>query len=294
MEKASLIDILPPCPELGAQDDPSISCAYPSYQNTCFHCQKLATPSLETQTKFCLTSDYDACPVRALPADQDFPAQMRFKPIAAPRSNTQAIMIMAVALILGLVIWVGWNPIGQLILPPPTSRINLVLASHPTKTPEPSATPILPTTTRRPRPTVTSTITPTATITIQPTTITRALDLPYSVGQTRFVIHRILSGETLERLARKYNTTEAIIRNINKVLPSPLWAGSVIIISPGMQSIDPALPTFEPYQVPDAAIMLADLAKRLNVEPALLKYYTGCNDPCRFAAREWLVIPRLR
>jgi hypothetical protein len=140
--------------------------------------------------------------------------------------------------------------------------------------------------------TITATATPTSSTTLVP--ITRGLDLPFNVGDNRFLIHRVLAGETLEALARKYNTSEDVIRGINFFVPRPFWKDVIILISPGMQSVDPALPAFEPYKVPDADIALADLAVRLKVDPELLRYYTVCADPCRFDNDDWLIIPRLR
>jgi hypothetical protein len=159
-----------------------------------------------------------------------------------------------------------------------------------------TATPTLPKNTRRPTPTLTSTITTTPTITVTSTAVpvTRGLDVPFSVGADKFVIHRILDGESLELIARKYTTTVSVIRKINVFMPVPLWAGSVILISPGMQAVNPSLPAFEPYHVPDAVITLAELALRLKVDEDLLKYYTACADPCRFDKNDLLIIPRLR
>lgn len=294
MEKAKLQTLSHPCPELGAQEDLSISCTYPSIQNTCFHCQKLAKPSLAHQTEFCLQQAYVNCPVYALPVEMAFPAQFRHIPEDAPRRTAQTMLIFVLVAALGLLLWLEWGAVARFLQAPPTPAINAAMLQRPTHMPVLNATPTLPKNTRRPRPTLTSTVTATVTVTSTSLTVTRGLDVPFSVGDDKFIIHRILEGESLELIARKYTTTESVIRKINVFVPTPVWAGSVILISPGMQAVNPALPAFEPYQVPDAAITLAELALRLKVDPALLQYYTLCANPCRFDANDWLIIPRLR
>ena len=105
-----------------------------------------------------------------------------------------------------------------------------------------------------------------------------ALEVPINVGDHKFLIHRVGVGETFEILAKNYTTTPDVIRSLNYSMRSSLWANSLIVISPGLQTVDLALPAFKTYQVSKQGIMIDELAGKLTVDPALLRLYNGCDD----------------
>ena len=297
------------CPDLGAYGDAGISCTYVSTENTCFHCQNPEIPALAHQESFCLTAAYLACPVWAMARGQKFPAELRYEPLPdqADDHRTRQTWVMALLicfLILGL--WLGWKPLMQFarigtlpeFAPSPTSLLShsasgMILTL--TANSAPTASPVHPTNTRLPRPTLTSTPSPTlaASATIGRIEL-HLLDLPFNINTTSYLLHRVLAGETLEGLARKYSTSLDVIQKANLFITTPLWVGNVLVILPGTQTVDPAMPAFEPYQVPDAMIDLAALSTRLKVDPQLLQVYTDCQDSCQFDKGDWLMIPRLR
>ena len=118
-----------------------------------------------------------------------------------------------------------------------------------------------------------------------------ALEVSINVDDHKFLIHRVGVGETFEILAKTYTTTPEVIRSINYSMKPSLWANSVIVISPGLQTVDPALPAFKTYQVTKQGIMIDELAEKLTVDPALLRLYNACDDNCRLAVGDWLIIP---
>ncbi len=301
-EKPALPYITTYCPKLGSQADVFSLYAYPSALNSCFQCRKPVTPNFTHQETFCLAVDHSICPVYGLPANKGFPARLRYKPPVDLGPIWQAAFTAALILALAGLVWLGWKPLARFVQAPELTRqaassaLPLFPLPAPSQTLLPSTTPVFPTATQRPSPTPTITITVTAiaSATATSTQVMHVLDIPFSVGPTRFLLHRMLAGESLDGLALKYASSLEVLRKVNMYIPSPMIIGHVIVITPGLKVVDPALPAFEPYVIPDVVITLESLASRLKVDPVLLKYYTVCTDPCRFFAGEWLIIPRLR
>ena len=179
-------------------------------------------------------------------------------------------------LLLGMV---GFQFFRQYVITPPMMTPSQTI---PTAIP-PSATIILPTNSPAP----TSTFVPTTTIVPQ----VHALEVPINVGDHKFLIHRVGAGETFEILAKTYTTTPEVIRSLNYSMKPSLWANSVIVISPGLQTVDLALPAFKTYQVTAQAITIDELAGKLTIDPVLLRLYNACNDNCRLSAGDWLILP---
>ena len=145
-----------------------------------------------------------------------------------------------------------------------------------------------PTATRTSTPTLTATRTSTPTLTAKLYT----LEVPFKVDNIGYVLHKVKSGESLTFLTDQYQTSVEAISALNYVLPVPLWEDWVVVVSPGVKSAV-GLPSFETYQVVDAGISIEELAKRLNVDPTMLKHYNLCDTVCHLKVGDWLVIPHI-
>jgi len=120
-----------------------------------------------------------------------------------------------------------------------------------------------------------------------------ALEIPIPVGERQFLLHRVTEGENFEVLEKNYDTLTDVILAINDSISSPLWVDSVIVILPGVKTLDPQLPVFQPHQV-TGELSIEQLALELNVDLDLLKYYNNCPDVCLLSAGDWLIVPRPR
>ncbi len=167
----------------------------------------------------------------------------------------------------------------------PTSTATRTSTSTPTATR--TSTPTL-TATRTSTPTLTATRTSTPTLTAKLYT----LEVPFKVDNIGYVLHKVKSGESLTFLTDQYQTSVEAISALNYVLPVPLWEDWVVVVSPGVKSAV-GLPSFETYQVVDAGISIEELAKRLNVDPTMLKHYNLCDTVCHLKVGDWLVIPHI-
>jgi hypothetical protein len=120
----------------------------------------------------------------------------------------------------------------------------------------------------------------------------RVLDVPFQVGEHSFLIHQVREGENFETLEVHYDTTSDVILALNDSLSSPLWANSVIVISPGLRSVDLTVPAFQSYQITDDEAALDELARLLDTDADLLRYYNNCQNDCQFGVGDWIIIPR--
>jgi hypothetical protein len=289
MKNSSQQNFSQPCPQLGVYDDPRTSFDYPSLENMCFHCRKPATPLLTHQGEFCLTSANETCPVHELPSNQPFPLMLRMVYKAHSFSIRQFLLFIVLVFGVAFWAWVGWESLFQ----PKHTQNSLVLSTIANKVPVmPSEIPLPPRTKTFVLPSPTLIFEPTLTETKK--TAVRKLDVPFKIGDNYFVIHRILAGETIEQVAIKFSTSTESIEKINFLPVTSLWVDRLILIMLETEVVGPALPAFEPYQVPDPEISLVDLAKRFEIEPYQLKYYNVCRNPCLFFVGDWLIIPRSR
>jgi len=232
------------------------------------------------QETYCLGASHADCPVYQQAGKKPLPPEFR-----AGESQrvyhfglTRTLLVLFIGIL--LIGMVGFQFFRQYVVIPPKMTPSQTI---PTSIP-PSATIII-TPTSSPAPT--STFVPTTTIVPQ----VHALEVPINVGDHKFLIHRVGGGETFEILAKTYTTTPEVIRSLNYSMKSSLWANSLIVISPGLQMVDPALPAFKTYQVTTQGISIDELAGKLTVDPTLLRLYNACDDNCRLAVGDWLIIP---
>lgn len=64
------------CLHLGRRDDPSTLFNYPSVGNYCHHVHPLAPPNEEHQAQYCLSGQYQKCPVYQTPAGKHLPPSL--------------------------------------------------------------------------------------------------------------------------------------------------------------------------------------------------------------------------
>jgi hypothetical protein len=115
--------------------------------------------------------------------------------------------------------------------------------------------------------------------------------VPVSVADHEYLIHLAMDSEGFDYLAKTYKTSVDVIRAINYLLPPAIWVNLPIVVSPGMTSVDPALPALQAYKVVDQEISVEDLAAKLQVDVSLFKLYTACPDGCNFSQGDWVIVP---
>lgn len=286
METSDLFPSQPVCPSLGMKDDPRTSFRYPTLGNYCCYCQPPATPHLEHQAAYCFHAAYKDCPVHQQPADQPLPAQFR----ARIKTHARPVMrwvLVSIGILLLLI--VGWQTLSSRfrVTESPVAGVpagpTVAVAVTQTALPAPSPTSIPPSQTPVPQ----NTPLPTA----LPANV-RVLDVPFQVGDHSFLIHQVREGENFETLEFHYDTTSDVLLALNDSLSSPLWANSVILISPGLKLVDTTLPAFQPHHVTDDEVSMDELARFLDTDVDLLRYYNNCLNDCQFGAGDWIIVPR--
>jgi hypothetical protein len=293
IEKSDAFYPAPMCPDLGMRDDPGTSFRYPTLANYCRHCRPCAIPLLEHQENYCIQAAYQDCPVFRQPAGRALPSHFKAR---VSSLNTPARRLVIVVLALLLLQFAGWkvlrseaaSPSEQLpafashIIPVSGSETRVPAATAPEG---PAMTPGLPVGTP-----------------FQPDALQQAafhsqahvLEIPFQAGGYHFLMHRVHAGESLAVLEVTYVTTSEVIRALNDPLALPITADRVILIAPGLQVVDPGLPAFELYEVTDEGFGIGELARKLDADAALLKEYNDCAGACRFAAGDWVIVPRHR
>jgi hypothetical protein len=105
-----------------------------------------------------------------------------------------------------------------------------------------------------------------------------ALDVPFG-KDSKFVVHRVVSGENLTLYAGQYHTSTNAILAVNYHLPMPVWEDWIIIIPVNTLDVS-AVPPFEPYQAIGTSISLGELAKQLNTDPQSLYKHNAFEGAC--------------
>lgn len=273
--------------------DPGTSFRYPTLGNYCGHAQPPAAPIQSHQEVYCFGDSSTDCPIYQQSPGRPFPVHLRAKGTSHRKPVARSYLLATAAL---LMISAGWwifnsspawllnqDSPSAVALIPVTSSSMTPIPSKVTPSEAPTKTPIAPTRT----PPRTPTVTPTSP---QPT---HTLEFPFKVGEQTYLLHRVREGENFEVLEETYVTSAGAILALNYSLSSPLWVNSVIVISPGLQVVDPKLPAFRPYEVTDKKISIDELAQQLYVNSDLLRYYNNCSDNCRLSAGDWLMVPFL-
>ncbi|HOE69597.1 MAG TPA: LysM peptidoglycan-binding domain-containing protein [Brevefilum sp.] len=287
------------CPHLGLKSDPTTSFSFPSKGNVCFHAKGRPTPKLCFQRSTCLTDQHLNCPIFSSPTGVRLPANL--KAPKEKKENNQKIILWAILtpiLISSIFLTYTYrlqlfNQIDRMLVP---AWKNTQQALPPTFPPSPTLVVV-------PRLTITPTVTGTATPTSEPTqtlipsltqTPTRGpvvLELGTPIGkQGKFVIIRVLEGESIGQFAGRYNTTEEAIRAINYKLPSVLYPDWLLVV-PLDFSDTTGLPSFQPIQVTTDGITLLELAQLLNMEAEEISRYNNMGPGHPLQQGEWILIP---
>jgi hypothetical protein len=104
----------------------------------------------------------------------------------------------------------------------------------------------------------------------------------------------VTSGENYEILARNYKTTVEVLLSLNYQAPSPLWVKSTLVIAPGLQTIDPVLPSFQTYQVIEKSTSVEMLAQKYSADLEVMKAFNSCPSNCDLVFGDWVLIPHPR
>jgi len=279
------------CQYVGSKYDPATPFAYPSLTNHCFNCQVPAVPSLEHQGAFCLTLNHTDCPVFTQPETKPFPKNImaaNMQDLPGRRPIWQFIVLAAGIFLAGFVFWLGFQSFSAEQIPAIQPSIPRATSSSLTPSLMPTKVSLTPPLTNTPTPTPSPE--PSPTTTEFPPQI-HALDVPVLVGEQSILLHRIREGEQIVSLLKDYQTTIEVLQAINHLPLQPLFLDQVIIIAPGLQVVDPNLPSFEPYQVTDKEISIENLAGKLGVDLPKLKYYNRCSNACPQVKGNWLLLP---
>jgi len=283
-----LSDGLEYCPHLGLQEDGSTCLAYPSKWNFCHKVDPIAPPKLEHQQSRCLNASHKECSVYLSPSGNKMPRELRHRRKNAQKVVNYGIKILVVGGIIGVLIFAFiyraqiTTEISQLFMPPWQKTQMVTTPITPTQTPTTS-----PTTTMTPTESATNTPSPTVTL----TRTAPVLQLETPIGdEVKFVIHRVLPGETLEQYTREYNTSVESIQASNVALSQVLWVDRLIVIPVDNENVTGQI-AFEPYQVKVRAISVEKLAEELQVNVESLRFYNNLWPGYILDRGDWLLLP---
>jgi len=282
------------CPHLGLKDDAATSLAYPSAWNHCHQAHPNAIASLDHQRTHCLTAAHTACPLFLATGDIPMPDELRSHLEADQMSRKVWMRVPVLAILVVVVGVIIWQVIARGLFSPPSqdgggaSAATQTALSVPLGATDPTLTPLVEDAPLPPTPTFTPTQIASPIPTTQPV-LNLALEVPLGLGQ-RFMIHRVMEGESLELFARRYATTIEAIQAVNYYLPSPLLVNWTVVIP--LESIDvQGLPAFQPIMVV-GDMTVEEFARSNSVDVATLSYFNALEASYRLARGDWLLIPR--
>lgn len=281
------------CPFLGMIGDRSTSLAYPSERNLCHKSRSLDAPKLEHQRTHCLPGEYHLCPVSTGKPVTHLPEDLRLQD-QMPRQEKWFYWLI-------LILVVGVITVGGVILIFQFNTNNNALPRQGSNTTIPEEN--IPDKPRRPTPSLTRTVhatsypaTSTIVLATTPPQATKTESgaihgLDELIGSAyRFVIHRMLPGETLFALATQYHTSADAIKKVNYNMPDPIWVDWPVVIPVDTSDVS-GLPTFEAFEELEDDVSIEELADLLNLDVASLLFYNGLEPGYILSSWEWILIP---
>jgi hypothetical protein len=302
------------CPYLGLHDDQRTSLAYPSAWNYCFRARPSASVSISHQIAACLSPEYIHCPVYLAVQDGTLPANLRGSSSAPTRHRKSArrklrrmawsvviIILLIMAFILGQRFFPSYfeswfSPNTTSSLATTTVRADSTNYAQIGTIPSHTATGSPPQASFTATPVPLKTGTPTHAISLTKPGFTPiikrcgyTLDTPFG-ADVKFTLHQIASGENLDKLTVRYQTTVDAIRAVNFSLPIPIWENSILVIPIGVSDVT-GVPSFEPYRADGTIFSLEELALKLSADAQALLKYNAFSDSCTIF-KGWLIVPR--
>lgn len=276
------------CPYLGLKDDPLTYSAYPSQGNYCHRARQPRAVNLSYQRSQCFTVDYEICPVYAEEWRGKLPAEIRPERKSSKVSRRRLILILVGVILLGTLgaMELGWLPY-QIEWTSPTPTIKYAVVLPPTETAVPSPT-LLSSPTSPPETLIEEmTLTPSPFPTTGP-----ALETPFGPAG-RYLIHTVIEGESFKYLENYYNTSEAVIKATNILIPgTSLWPETKLVILPGVN--DPEdLPLFKVIYI-DQPTELSVLSREVEISSEVLREYNSLGEGDLIQPGRWLIIPQNR
>jgi hypothetical protein len=278
------------CPFLGVSDDPGTALSYPSVSNYCHHAMPIEPVRRTHQANFCLGGTYEKCRVFKTEGKQPLPPEIRESGYRTSRRIPRFLLLSSLVVILVFAFFIidsrgsnllnshqneedlNFQALQTITQIAQSTQTGIARTSAPSSTPEPSPTPTeLPAT---PSPT-----------SFPP----HQLEIPFGFNP-RFVIHKVLAGESYMRFMQDYNTTREAIVAVNYGSDSFLWEDSILIIPIDVTDAT-GLPSFTAYQVNEPNITVEKLAIDQGADLSLLVRYNDLPAGYLFSVGEWVLIP---
>lgn len=295
------------CPYLGLHDDPSTALAYPSSWNYCYHATPAAPVAASHQAEVCLCPLHGNCVVYLTGKTDPLPASLRGKASRRQRyyfskKSDRRILFLPLAAILLLVVLFLMlrSPLLRedrriLSLPGVSALLPLVTTQGRTPAgiaPVASQMPVTASSTPDAAPDL-----PTEEIALDSVLPSRSpaqkcgheLDVPFG-KPVRFVLHRVLLGDSVALYAGRYETSTEAIMAVNYQLPVPLRPDWIVVIPVGTTGVY-GLPPFETYHAPGMRLLADELAARLDSDVESIDKYNAFKGPCTVFSG-WLLVPR--
>jgi hypothetical protein len=286
------------CPFLGLRDDPATSYALPSAEN---HCHRTPSPwpvPYNYQGTICLAAKHSQCQFRTWDGRNRRWLSLLLKIFygeASPALKWTAGLIWGTLFVIAAIFLADrlWDPFDL------RDGLSAFLGIQTVIELPASAEPDL----LSPGTSLNATSIPDA------SSSGPQIGTPFSVSifEGGFVLHKVASGETLEDLAEKYNTSAGVLAAANqpvqvyrtavaklaagnvRVEGGNLIPGTILVVLPGLN--DPSgVPLFRVFYLMED-VQAAEFAAREGVPVADLTRFNGLGDEEWIAAGRWLILP---
>jgi len=287
------------CPHIGLNYDKATYSDFPASNNVCYHAEPKTTPIYTHQLEFCLTNNFEKCPIYIAPKGNPFPSHLQHQ--AEKKTNYRMILLLGFcfALIIFVFLVLNWlDPMPdtdaekQSFLQSqtkfgtelPTSTIIVVNLKEPTITFTP---PLIGTTVTTP-----TLFTPTSSPHRAATpTEEKIFRLENLIGENpKFIIHRVNEGESLPLFADLYDSSVEIIRALNYGLPDILWTDQILIIPLNLMNISD-IPPFIAYEV-EKSMTFNEIATDFAIPIEDLLHYNNVQGDYPLHQGEWILLPQ--
>lgn len=284
------------CEYLGLQEDDQTALGFPSVWNYCHKARPAASVALSYQKVFCHAASHRECVLwqkvggRRLPPDARSPG---FKHATLNRRQVFGLFVLILTLFAGgsLAAWLFREGILQFH----GSQVRVVLPTAGIEITGPSviSSPETPNTSSpaSSSPAALQSTDPAALLTPGSTSRVCGYGLDETIHAERdFIVHRVASGENLDRYASEHGTSVEAILAVNHQLPVPLHVDWVLVIPVGVREAQ-GLPSFEPYFESRQGTGLEKIASMLGMDVPAIRYANGFSADC-LTLSGWFLVPR--